>query len=90
MKNVVIIVAGTGRHHDLSIEPGTTSRDILAEIGLAGYRLSKDNGQHVFGDNENVYPLVEDGEKIHCSSKTDVGSVQASVLMSRGLVYESL
>lgn len=71
MKNVVIIVAGTGQHHDLTIAPGTTPRDILAQVGLTEYRLSKD-GQ-VLGESENIYTLIDDGEKLHASAKTDVG-----------------
>lgn len=73
MKQVVVIVAGTGQHHDLTIEPGTTSRDVLHQIRLDGYRLAKDNGQFVFGETENIYPQVADGEKLAATAKTDVG-----------------
>jgi len=73
MKNVVVIIAGSGQHHDLTIEAGTTARDILQQIGLQGYVLSKDAGQHTFGETENVYAAVDDGEKLHAAAKTDVG-----------------
>ncbi len=73
MKNIVVIVAGSGQHHDLTIEAGTTARDILQQVGLQGYVLSKDAGQHAFGETENVYAAVDDGEKLHAATKTDVG-----------------
>ncbi len=73
MKNVVVIVAGTGQMHDLTIQPGTSARDILTQLGLQGYVLSKDRGQHPFGETENVYPEVDDGEKLYAAAKTDVG-----------------
>lgn len=75
MKNVVVITAGTGNHTDLAIEPGTAAKDILDQLNLTGYVLSKDSGQHVFGENENVYASIDDGEKLHAASKTDVGKL---------------
>jgi hypothetical protein len=73
MKQIVVIVAGTGQPRDLRIEPGTTARDILSELGLQDYVLSKDSAQHPFGANENVYTEVDDGEKIYAAPKADVG-----------------
>ena len=73
MKQIVVITAGTGNHTDLTIEAGTTASDILKQLNLTGYVLSKDSGQHVFGESENVYANVDDGEKLHVASKTDVG-----------------
>ena len=73
MKSIVVITAGTGNHNDLTIEAGTTAQDILKQLNLSGYVLSKDSGQYVFGESENVYANVDDGEKLHAASKTDVG-----------------
>lgn len=73
MKNIVVQMAGSDQYHDLTIEAGTTARDVLQQLGLQGYVLSKDNGQHTFGDTENVYASVDDGEKMHAAAKTDVG-----------------
>jgi len=75
MKQIVVITAGTGNHTDLTIEAGTTASDILKQLNLSGYVLSKDNGQHVFGESENVYANVDDGEKLHIATKTDVGII---------------
>ncbi len=74
MKSIVVITAGSGNHSDLEIEPATTSSDILNQLNYSGYVLSKDAGNHVFGDNENVYASIEDGEKLHAASKADVGN----------------
>jgi len=78
VKSIVVITAGTGNHTDLSIEPGTTANDILKQLNLNGYVLSKDSGQHVFGASENVYANVDDGEKLHAASKTDVGKLSTN------------
>lgn len=74
MKHIVIIVAGTGKARNLNIEAGTTAHDILNNIGLQDYVLSRDSGQDVFGEHENVYTAVEDGEKLYASTRTDVGN----------------
>lgn len=74
MKNITVIVAGTGQHHDLAIEPGTTASDILRQINLAGYRLTRNNGQFAIDPNENLYPILTDGEKLAATAKTDVGN----------------
>jgi len=73
MKNVLVTVAGSGDHHDLAIEPGTTAKEILKQTGLLGYVLSKENGKYPFGETENVYTEVDDGEKLFAATKADVG-----------------
>lgn len=74
MKQVVIVIAGSGRSHDVTIEPGTTPEDIFRDLGIGeDFVLSKDNGAHIFGISENIYPEVADGEKLHAASRTDVG-----------------
>jgi len=75
MKSIVVINAATGDHRDLEIDPGTTAQDILKELGLSGCVLSKDSGNKTFGETENIYANVDDGEKLHFASKTDVGNV---------------
>lgn len=73
MKGIVVVLAGTGQAHDLSIQPGTSARDVLNQLGLQGYVLSKDRGEHPFGESENIYTEVDDGEKLFAAAKTDVG-----------------
>lgn len=78
MKSVVVTVAGTGEGHDLTIEPGTTSQDILNQLGLKGYVLAKDNGRHVLGANENVYVAAQDGEKLIATAEITVAYQRVS------------
>jgi|GEM_PF-896768 len=74
MKSIVVVVAGSGQAHDLTVQPGTSARDVLAQIGLQGYVLSKNRGQNPFAEAENIYPVIDDGEKLFAMSKTDVGT----------------
>ena len=76
MKHLVVIVSGTGQPHDLEIQPGTTAGDVLKQIGLTGYVLQK-NGENPFGETENIYPRVEDGEKLYANSPATVGRLLA-------------
>jgi len=80
MKNIAIKVGASDLEPiDVSIDPGTTSRDILEHIkqtknvDLQGYALSKQNGAEQFGPAENVYPKVEDGEKLFAFKPSVVG-----------------
>jgi len=76
MKNITIVVAGSGKILDCAIKPGTTPRDINEKLkerlpGHCGF--SPGEGEKFFGENENIYPLVKDGQKIYATSKADVG-----------------
>lgn len=72
-KNLAVVVAGgAGDIKDITIRPGTTAQDILREIDLEGYVLSKGN-EAPFGENENVYPLVQDGDKLYASTPAEAG-----------------
>ena len=72
MKRVLVTVSATGAGHDLEIQPGTTTADILRQIGLREHQLKK-AGENPFGETENVYPRVADGEKLYANSIADVG-----------------
>ena len=70
-KNITVVVPGTGDErtgHDLTIRPGTRAADILKAVGLDANRftLTKKEGDDEtrFGNNDNVYRQVEDGEKL--------------------------
>jgi len=73
MKRVLVTVSATGAGHDLEIQPGTTAADILRQIGLQEHQLKK-AGENPFGESENVYPRVADGEKLYANSIADVGT----------------
>jgi len=81
MKNIAIKVGATDSEPiDVAIEPGTTTSDILDHvketkgINLTGYGLSKVDGKNQFGNNENIYPKVEDGEKLFAFKISKVAS----------------
>ena len=76
-KDLSIVVAGTGEPNDITIEPGTTARDVLRALGFKGYVLSKDGSSITFfRPKENIYPLVEDGDKLWASTDPKVGAAE--------------
>lgn len=74
MKRIVVNVAGaTNEYRDLTIEPGTTTNDILKELDLQGYQLSRDGADDILGPDENVYVAVADGTKLIAEAPMTVG-----------------
>jgi len=76
MKRLSVVVAGSGQIHDIEIQPGTTAGDILRQLKLDNYLLSKGPNDPFFANAESVYDKVKDGEKIFCSTKAEVGVPQ--------------
>jgi hypothetical protein len=75
MKDVAVKIAGSDQPPiDRRVAPGTTAGELLADLGLAGYLLSNGpNAKRFWGDDENIYPLVQDGDKVYASSPAEVG-----------------
>jgi hypothetical protein len=73
MKKLSVVVAGSGQIRDVEIQPGTTAGDILHQLNLSDYLLSKGSNEPFFAAAESVYDKVKDGEKIFASTKADVG-----------------
>ena len=73
MKKLSVVVAGTGQIRDVEIQPGTTAGDILHQLNLADYLLSRGPNEPFFANAESVYDKVKDGEKIFASTKAEVG-----------------
>jgi len=73
MKRLSIVVAGTGQIRDLEIQPGTSAADILHQLNLADYLLSRGPNEPFFASSESVYDKVKDGEKLFASTKAEVG-----------------
>jgi len=81
-KTVLVVVAGSratnaeGEHQprDLQVEilPGVTARDLLQKIGIADGVLKKPDEAYTFGANEELYPRVETGNKLHAVPRTPV------------------
>lgn len=63
--------------HDILVRPGTTTRDIVKQLELpSDFALSKRDGVF-FGDNEDVYGSLRDGEKVFASTVPTVGRIGA-------------
>ena len=73
-KDLTVLVAGTGEPRDITIEPGTSAQDVLRQLDLDGYVLSRDGDSATFfTPTENIYPDVEDGVKLYASTDPKVG-----------------
>ena len=73
MKRLSIVVAGSGQIRDVEIQPGTTAGDILNQLNLRDYLLSKGPNDPFFAAGESVYDKLNDGEKAFASTKAEVG-----------------
>jgi hypothetical protein len=75
MKRLSVVIAGTGQIRDVDIEPGTSAGDILNQLGLDDYLLSKGPNEPFFAQAESVFDKVGNGEKIFASTKAEVGGL---------------
>ena len=73
MKKLAVGIAGTGNIEDVEIQPGTSAGDVLQQLKLSDYLLSKGPNEPFFAAAESVYDKVKDGEKIFASTKAEVG-----------------
>jgi hypothetical protein len=73
MKKLYVVIAGTGQIRDVEIGSGTTAGDILHQLNLGEYLLSKGPNEPFFAAAESIYDKVNDGEKIFASTKAEVG-----------------
>jgi hypothetical protein len=63
MKKLSVVVAGTGQIRDIEIESGTTAGDILNQLNLRDYLLSKGPNDPFFAAAESVYDKVRTARK---------------------------
>jgi hypothetical protein len=73
VKKLSVVVAGTGQIRDVEIQPGTTAGDVLHQLNLPDYLLSKGPNEPFFAAAESIYDKVKDGEKVFASTKAEVG-----------------
>lgn len=73
MKRLSVVVAGSGQIRDVEIMPGTTAGDVLQQLNLSDYLLSKGPNEPFFARHETVFDKVEDGSKVFASTKAEVG-----------------
>lgn len=74
-KRITVVSAESGKHHDLMIQPGTSAREILNQLGLDdNFILTTGRGQEPFAAQENVFESIPDGAKLYASTPVEVGS----------------
>jgi hypothetical protein len=77
VKNIPIKFIGSNRPAEqLGIEPGTTVRDVLSSLGLAGsgyHLIDPAKPEAVFNASDNLYARVEDGDMLAVTAKVDAG-----------------
>lgn len=57
------------------MQPGATAGDVLRELGLEGYLLSREGSAQAFANEENLYAAVDDGTKIRATPIAEVGFI---------------
>ena len=73
MKKLSVVIAGSGQIRDVEIQPGTTAGDVLHQLSIPDYLLSKGPNEPFFASRETIYDKVEHGTKIFASTKAEVG-----------------
>ena len=76
LKMVTIkFAAGLRQPETLALLPGTTSAEVLHQLGLGvDYQLSKGTPDTVFGQDENIYGAIRDGDLLFVTSRVDAGA----------------
>lgn len=65
-KQISIVVAASGEIKDIALTEGATIRDVLNEVQLQGYQLSKKGGE-VLDPNADLYAEAADREKLYAT-----------------------
>lgn len=73
MKRLSVVIAGSGQIRDVEIQPGTTAGDVLNQLNIPDYLLSKGPNDPFFANRESIFDKVEDGSKLFASTKAEVG-----------------
>lgn len=73
MKRLSVVIAGSGQIRDVEIQPGTTAGDVLQQLSIPDYLLSKGPNEPFFASREAIFDKVDDGSKIFASTKAEVG-----------------
>ena len=80
MKKVCVSIVGSGQLHEITIQPGTTAGDILRDLSLSDYLLSRSPSADFFASTESVYEKLADGQKVFASTKATVGGALLDLL----------
>jgi hypothetical protein len=68
-------VSGDEAPQEVLIGPGTTTADLLRELkkDASNFSVSKGAADTIFGDNEVIYPQLEDGDLVYVASRLTAG-----------------
>lgn len=81
-KTLAVVVSGAPADqppHEVSIEPGSTVGDVLNGLRLNGYVLSRMGSTQILAEEENLYALVADGDKMVAAPVASVGILTTCV-----------
>lgn len=78
-KNVIISVAGSegNREMDVILTPGIKPRDVLTQLNLTGFQLTKPEGGS-FSFNDDLYQAVSDGQKVFATKSDAIAGPRRS------------
>ena len=65
-KQISIVIAASGEIKDIALTEGATIRDVLNEVQLQGYQLSKKGGE-VLDPNADLFTMATDREKLYAT-----------------------
>jgi transposase InsO family protein len=72
VKHVSILVTASGEPpRDIDVPRRTSTRDLLEQLGLVGH-LSKFGNPAPFGENEELFSRIDDGDKLVLGPNTPV------------------
>ena len=73
-KQITVIPATGGAYRDITIEPGTTARDIKKALNLSNENvLTKGRGAEPIPESENLYETLLDGAKLYSTTAVEWG-----------------
>ena len=78
-KNITIVKPGSGEGvdteaYDIKIQQGVTCQQALQSVGVAGdCFLTKGDGNDTINPSDDLYPLVENGEKLFVTTSAEFG-----------------
>ena len=81
-KNITIVKPGAGENaqseaYDITIQPGHTGKHVVEQLRLGNeYCLTKGDGKPI-DMSVDLFPLVENGEKLFASTEATVGRLAA-------------
>jgi hypothetical protein len=80
-KNITIVKPGAGEStqseaYDIAIQPGHTGKQVMEQLTLNDFVLTKGDGK-ALNMAEDLFPLVENGEKLFAATPATVGRMAA-------------